>query len=1075
MAQLDIGSLMMRIEADGDGLFETLNKAQSAIDKSVQAMTNAGSAMTKAVTVPMTGLAAAAVKSASDLEETISKTGVVFDELSDKVMAWSETSIEAMGLAQGTALDMASTFGDMGTGMGLTLSAATDMSMQLTQLSADLASFKNIGIDRVQQALTGVYTGETEALKSLGVVMTQTNLQAFALSQGITKQISAMTQAEQVQLRYQYVMAQTANAQGDFARTGDSFANQTRKLTQTVKQIGESFGTLLLPSITSVVGKLAEGAQWIAELDDDTKSMVLSVGTAAAAMGPLLLAGAKMLKLITSIKLALAGFGMTVSPLLAVAGVLATAIGVGVYSALNKASDAIDTTGEKYQKLKAIVSGTTLNFKTDLDQIDGSTVTVNLDADGTQALEKAQDILDELDSDKYAGVLTIDGDSQKAQEALDALETAVQNLLGGTGSIAELQAAVDACEELVISPSVDEETRSIVQGKLDELRKTLDGLSDANITFSVKQDDDSDQAAWDDFVARVEELGWESKTFTASGKFEVDPGTTEAINAYAEAMSAAATATGEYDEAVNSLNSLIDQQLKEQTQQIDQEVAARAKEQAALLGAGIIDEEQYNAAIKTILEGAEAAKRALESEAEAAKTANDVLADGVRENDFQYYADYAKEAFSGEGISTEMFTGAVAALTEAKNASEDLTNYQVEAKIAMAGLQQQAEQSYAAMTAAQEEYDMAMSSAEGLQDQADSAQTAADKYQLLADTLSAMPATFANGPGGIEEGLENIATSMTDTEEQAAELKQMLMDVFSDESGNLNLLTFEEQNDAITAAMQLQQEEAARAAELQEQANSARESAAQSLTESMQAIQQDTSFTSAQLNELLTLVSDTGVTMDEESVKMIAGVTGLVEGVVTTLQDGGPDVADAASEMIGSVNSVTNQAASSGASVGAAITSGITSGLSSGTDKLYAAVRRIVNRAIREAQAAADAHSPSRKSKKLVGLPLIQGIGAGVEEGTEDALKIMRRSTEKLLSGAEKVVSNGGYTAPAVQLPGTSVDYDRMGEAMTDAVSSMNMVFRVSDKELARATRESNARQTAQRNHEINMGKGRVQ
>ena len=1074
MAQLDIGSLMMRIEADGDGLFETLNKAQSAIDKSVQAMTNAGSAMTKAVTVPLTGLAAAAVKSASDLEETISKTGVVFDELSDKVMAWSETSIEAMGLAQGTALDMASTFGDMGTGMGLTLSAATDMSMQLTQLSADLASFKNIGIDRVQQALTGVYTGETEALKSLGVVMTQTNLQAFALSQGITKQISAMTQAEQVQLRYQYVLAQTANAQGDFARTGDSFANQTRKLTQTVKQIGESFGTLLLPSITGVVGKLAEGAQWIAELDDSTKSMVLSVGTAAAAMGPLLMAGAKMLKLITSIKLALAGFGLTVSPLIAVAGVLATAIGVGVYSALNKASDAIDTTGEKYQKLKAIVSGTTLNFKTDLDQIDGSTVTVNLDADGKMALEKAQDIIDDLESDKYTGVLTIDGDSQKAQEALDALETAVQNLLGGTGSIAELQAAVDACEELVISPSVDEETRSIVQGKLDELRKTLDGLSDANITFSVKQSEDSDQAAWDDFVTRVEELGWESKTFTASGKFEVEPGTTEAINAYAEAMSAAATATGEYDEAVNSLNSLIDQQLKEQTQQIDQEVAARAKEQAALLGAGIIDEEQYNAAIKTILEGAEAAKRALESEAEAAKTANDVLADGVRENDFQYYADYAKEAFSGEGISTEMFTGAVAALTEAKNASEDLTNYQVEAKIAMAGLQQQAEQSYAAMTAAQEEYDMAMSSAEGMDRQAESAQEAADTYQMLADALHMIPQDFAQQDAdSMAAGIKNLSEMMTETEEEAAQLEEMLRQVFtSPETGELGYTDVYEQ---YQIAMQLQQEEAARAAELQEQANSARESAAQSLTESMQAIQQETSFTSAQLNELLKLVADTGVTVDDESVKMIAGVTGLVEGVVTTLQDGGPDVADAASEMIGSVDSVTNQAASSGASVGAAITSGITSGLNSGTDKLYASVRRIVNRAIREAQAAADAHSPSRKSKKLVGLPLIQGIGAGVEEGTEDALKIMRRSTEKLLSGAEKVVSNGGYTAPAVQLPGTSVDYDRMGEAMTDAVSSMNMVFRVGDKELARATRESNARQMALRSHEINMGKGRVQ
>lgn len=189
---------------------------------------------------------------ASDLEETQNKVNVAFgDDAGKQVQEWANNSVKSMGLARQTALDMTALFGDMGTSMGLTQNEAADMSMNLTQLGADLASFKNMDVEEVTTALNGVFTGETESLKRLGVVMTQTNLEQFALSQGITKSIDKMTEAEKVQLRYAYVMEKTANAQGDFERTGGGFANQLRMLKEQFKEMGTNIGQSFLPAMTN--------------------------------------------------------------------------------------------------------------------------------------------------------------------------------------------------------------------------------------------------------------------------------------------------------------------------------------------------------------------------------------------------------------------------------------------------------------------------------------------------------------------------------------------------------------------------------------------------------------------------------------------------------------------------------------------------------------------------------------------------------------------------------------------------------------------------------------------------------
>ncbi len=193
---------------------------------------------------------------ASNLSETLNKVDVSFGKNSGSVKEWSKNSIKDMGLAQQTALDMAALFGDMGTGMGIPQKEAANMSMKLTQLGADLASFKNMDIEEVTTALNGVFTGETESLKRLGVVMTQANLEAFALSKGLKKPIDEMSESEKVMLRYEYVLSKTKNAQGDFARTGGGFANQLRMAKEQLKQIGTTIGGVFIGGFEKALQKV---------------------------------------------------------------------------------------------------------------------------------------------------------------------------------------------------------------------------------------------------------------------------------------------------------------------------------------------------------------------------------------------------------------------------------------------------------------------------------------------------------------------------------------------------------------------------------------------------------------------------------------------------------------------------------------------------------------------------------------------------------------------------------------------------------------------------------------------------
>ena len=281
--------LRILVSADVKQLNAGLNTASSNLKSFGNKLTGIGKNLSTKLSLPLAFAGGMAIKMASDFNESLNKVDVAFGRSSNIVRDFAKTTITQFGIAQSSALDMAALFGDMATSMGLSTKEAADMSTQLVGLAGDLASFKNINIGQATTALAGVFTGETESLKRLGIVMTIANLELFAMSKGIKKQIEDMTQAEKVTLRYQYIMEKTANAQGDFNRTQSGSANQIRIFQESLKELGVSFGKIILPSFTKLVVKANNIINSFKNLSPKLKEGILRFGALAAILPPLLI------------------------------------------------------------------------------------------------------------------------------------------------------------------------------------------------------------------------------------------------------------------------------------------------------------------------------------------------------------------------------------------------------------------------------------------------------------------------------------------------------------------------------------------------------------------------------------------------------------------------------------------------------------------------------------------------------------------------------------------------------------------------------------------------------------------
>ncbi len=189
----------------------------------------------------------------SDLAEVQNVVDVTFSQMSKQVDKFAQNAATQFGLSETMAKRFTGTFGAMAKAFGFSEKAAYDMSTTLTGLAGDVASFYNISQDEAYTKLKSVFTGETESLKDLGIVMTQTALDSYAMANGFGKTTAKMSEMEKVALRYKFVQDQLTTAAGDFSRTSTGWANQVRILQLQFDSLKATIGQGLIAALSPVI------------------------------------------------------------------------------------------------------------------------------------------------------------------------------------------------------------------------------------------------------------------------------------------------------------------------------------------------------------------------------------------------------------------------------------------------------------------------------------------------------------------------------------------------------------------------------------------------------------------------------------------------------------------------------------------------------------------------------------------------------------------------------------------------------------------------------------------------------
>ena len=247
------------IQAESKKWDQAANQATGDISNSFSSMAGkiAGAFAAAGIGTALINFGKAAVDAASDLAEVQNVVDTVFGDGARQIESWAKSAGQQFGLTETQAKKFTSTLGAMMKSSGIAGDEIVNMSTDLAGLAADMASFYNLDFETAFEKIRSGISGETMPLKQLGINMSVANLEAFALAQGLDKTFSEMSQGEQTMLRYQYLMQATSDAQGDFERTADGFANAQRRIQSSLDTISTVAGTFILQTIEPLTSSVA--------------------------------------------------------------------------------------------------------------------------------------------------------------------------------------------------------------------------------------------------------------------------------------------------------------------------------------------------------------------------------------------------------------------------------------------------------------------------------------------------------------------------------------------------------------------------------------------------------------------------------------------------------------------------------------------------------------------------------------------------------------------------------------------------------------------------------------------------
>jgi hypothetical protein len=306
--QADLGAVNKKLD-EQKGF---LGKSTEEWDKMSKKLKDTGKDLSLKVTAPIMAAGAAAFKMGGDYEQALGKMNDVFGENNKAVKDWLNTSMESFGLSKLSAAEMIADFGALFDNFGFKIEETTKMSQSLVERVRDLGARYNKSSEETANALNAIFTGQTEPLRKFGVVLNQASLQEYAYAQGIRKKISEMTEAEKVQLRYNFVMAQTSTALGYFKKEHNTASAQLENFREIVKEIGVTFGEVIIPVFGPILNGVNNVLKYIAGLDQGTRKFIVTIALMAASIGPLLVGAAKIIEATKAVKEITGGLGKAI-------------------------------------------------------------------------------------------------------------------------------------------------------------------------------------------------------------------------------------------------------------------------------------------------------------------------------------------------------------------------------------------------------------------------------------------------------------------------------------------------------------------------------------------------------------------------------------------------------------------------------------------------------------------------------------------------------------------------------------------------------------------------------------------
>ena len=330
MAQ--VGSLWVRLGIIDKDFEQGLKKAERDLNQFGNRLSNLGQRLTTGLSIPLALVSGAAIKLGMDAVESESLFSVSMGKMADSAREWSEELRKKLGL---NAYELRKNIGMLYTmfnSMKMGERASYDMAKGLTQLAYDMASFYNLNPEEAFQKLQAGITGEVEPLKRLGIIVNETAIKQWALTNGMIKQGETMTEQQKIFARYNVIMEATSKAHGDLARTMDSPTNKLRALKEEIQNTATDLGVALLPAVSGLLQSLKPVVELVSKLvekfsklPEPIRNVVAGFAGLLIMLGPIIMLVGKFLTTLAAIPGAITAIGSGIPLLTGSLGTLATA------------------------------------------------------------------------------------------------------------------------------------------------------------------------------------------------------------------------------------------------------------------------------------------------------------------------------------------------------------------------------------------------------------------------------------------------------------------------------------------------------------------------------------------------------------------------------------------------------------------------------------------------------------------------------------------------------------------------------------------------------------------------------